>query len=316
MKRCAGLAAVLFLTLPALARAGAIEETNVGAMSSAAAPLSEAPLTPASPAPAISDPEAWSALPPRAVEPKAATSAPKPAAAKAAATASAATKRPAAKAAAPAKPAGTKVASSKAPAAKATATKSSATTSQTAKGTHAKAAPAKPAGMKVARATPRPAAGPRRAASDLYGGGGGGRKGRFQVGFIGPGFAAANRGIGPMMVSGIEGEYFFWEHLSAGLRIEVASDFKDVTILSFVPRARYVWDLSGHPRWSLYVQGGVGLALVDARHAAADIAIPGGGFWWQWTDRWSVGADTSLHILVRDDTAVGFTLAPAFRYRF
>jgi hypothetical protein len=143
-----------------------------------------------------------------------------------------------------------------------------------------------------------------------------GRKGHFRVGFIGPGYAVANKGAGSMMTVGGEGEYFFWEKLSAVMRIEVATDFDDITILSFVPRARYVFDLSSHPRWSVYVQGGVGLALYDGAHAAADIAIPGGGFWWQWTDRWSVGADTSVHIFARSDTAVGFTIAPAIRYQF
>ncbi|MFH1829690.1 MAG: hypothetical protein ABH871_02785 [Pseudomonadota bacterium] len=142
------------------------------------------------------------------------------------------------------------------------------------------------------------------------------RKGRFRVGLVGPGYAVANKGAGSMMAMGVEGEYFFWDKLSAGMRIEVATDFDDITLLSFVPRARYVFDLTNHPRWSIYVQGGVGLALYNAKHAAADIAIPGGGFWWQWTDNWSVGADASMHILVRSTTAVGFTIGPAIRYQF
>lgn len=144
----------------------------------------------------------------------------------------------------------------------------------------------------------------------------GSREGSFRAGIVGPGYAVANRGAGSMMHIGPEGEYFFWERLSAVMRIWVATDFDDITILSFLPMARYVFDLADHPRWSLYVQGGVGLALYQGKHAAADIAIPGGGFWWQWTERWSVGADTALHILARSDTAVGFTISPAIRYQF
>ncbi len=143
-----------------------------------------------------------------------------------------------------------------------------------------------------------------------------GRQGSFRAGLIGPGYAVANKGAGSMMNIGVEGEYFFWENLSALMRIWVATDFDDITILSFLPMVRYVFDLTYHPRWSFYVQGGVGLALYDGEHPAADIAIPGGGFWWQWTDNWSVGADASLHILARDRTAVGFTISPVIRYQF
>ena len=146
------------------------------------------------------------------------------------------------------------------------------------------------------------------------------RKGLIRAGLIGPGFYAGNKNIGAMMNIGAEGEYFFFDRLSAALRISVATDFSSNadpnTILSFLPMARYVFDLSGHPRWSLYVQAGVGLALIEAKHAAADIAIPGGGFWWRWTDKLSVGADASMHILARSETAVSFEISPTFRYNF
>ena len=146
------------------------------------------------------------------------------------------------------------------------------------------------------------------------------RKGLIRAGLVGPGFYAGNKNIGAMMNIGAEGEYFFFDRLSAVLRISVATDFSSNTdpnaILSFLPMARYVFDLSGHPRWSFYVQAGVGLALIDAKNAAADIAIPGGGFWWRWTDKLSVGADTSLHILARSETAISFEISPTLRYNF
>ena len=146
------------------------------------------------------------------------------------------------------------------------------------------------------------------------------RKGRFQVGFVGPGLYVGNKSIDAMMSAGLEGEYFFWEKLSVGLRAEMATDFHADpgvdTILSFVPRARYVFDLRNHPRWSIYAQAGVGLALLDGKHAAADIALPGGGFWWRWRDGWSIGADASMHILVRSTTAIAFCFSPAIRYQF
>jgi len=142
------------------------------------------------------------------------------------------------------------------------------------------------------------------------------RWGRFRAGLIGPGFAAANKGPGAMMTMGLEGEYFIFERLSAGMQVSVATEFDDYAILDILPFARYTFDLHSHPRWSLYVQGGVGVALYNGKHAAADIAIPGGGFWYQWTDHLSVGADAWFHVFVRGQTAVGFALAPAVRYQF
>lgn len=146
------------------------------------------------------------------------------------------------------------------------------------------------------------------------------REKSFRAGLIGPGIYVGNKGIDAMMGIGVEGEYFFFENLSAGLRIKVATDFKSDpkpnAILSFVPQARYVFDFENHPRWSLYVQAGVGLALIDGGNVAADIAIPGGGFWWQWNEKASVGLDASLHILARSNTAVAFFAGPAFRYQF
>jgi hypothetical protein len=146
------------------------------------------------------------------------------------------------------------------------------------------------------------------------------RKGLIRAGLVGPGFYAGNKGIGAMMNIGLEGEYFLYDRLSAGLRISIATDFSSDNdpnaILSFLPMVRYIFDLSGHPRWSFYVQAGVGLALIEAKHAAADIAIPGGGFWWRWTDKLSVGADTSLHILARSNTAISFEISPTLRYNF
>lgn len=148
----------------------------------------------------------------------------------------------------------------------------------------------------------------------------GDREGKFGVGFVGPGIGVANKGVGAVLTLGAEGEYFFFEKLSAGLRIEAFTRFSSATIVDFMPRARYFFDFEGFPRWSVYAQAGAGYALyryAGSNYSAADIAIPGGGFWWQWTDKWSVGADTSLHIFVRSGaTAVGFTFAPAIRYLF
>lgn len=145
-----------------------------------------------------------------------------------------------------------------------------------------------------------------------------GRYHRFRAGIVGPGYGYVNRGVNSVMTIGAEGEYFFYERLAANFRIETATKFKSPTIIMFTPRARYVFDLDKHPRLAVYAQAGVGLALSvgGGTYASADIALPGGGFWWQWNDRWSVGADTSLHIFVRSTTAVGFNIAPAVRYLF
>lgn len=147
------------------------------------------------------------------------------------------------------------------------------------------------------------------------------RERTFRAGIVGPGIYAGNKSIDAMMGIGAEGEYFIFEKLSAGLRIQVATDFSSDagpnSILSFLPQARYIFDFENHPRWSVYVQAGAGVGLLDGKHVGADIAIPGGGFWWQWNERFSVGADASLHILVRsEDTAVAFFAGPAFRYQF
>ncbi|MBT3181922.1 MAG: hypothetical protein HN337_05365 [Deltaproteobacteria bacterium] len=146
------------------------------------------------------------------------------------------------------------------------------------------------------------------------------REGSFRAGLVGPGVYAGNKNINVMMGLGVEGEYFFFEQFSAGLRINLATDFKSDnnpnTIVSFVPQARYVFDLESAPRWSFYVQAGAGIALVDGGNIAADIAIPGGGFWWQYNDSMSFGFDASLHLLVRSNMMVSFFAGPAFRYQF
>lgn len=145
-----------------------------------------------------------------------------------------------------------------------------------------------------------------------------GREKRFVVGFVGPGFGYFNRGYGATMTMGIEGEYYFFERLSAGLRFDAATKFKSPTLLSIVPRIRYVFDLSNHPRWAMYGTAGVGvgIAVGNGSYTACDIAIPGGGFWWQWTEHLSVGADSTFHILARSSVGVGWTIAPAIRYIF
>ncbi len=144
-----------------------------------------------------------------------------------------------------------------------------------------------------------------------------GREGKFRLGLIGPGLGVANRGYDAFMTMGVEGEYFIWDPLSVSLRFEVGTKFESPTLISIVPRARYVWDMS-NPRWSVYAQGGVGVMIAAGGGTVvmADIAIPGGGFWWQWTDSWSVGADASMHIYVQDFVGVGFNIGPAIRYQF
>jgi len=146
------------------------------------------------------------------------------------------------------------------------------------------------------------------------------REGTFRAGLVGPGIYVGNKGIDAMMGVGIEGEYFIFERLSAGMKIQVATDFASNnelnSILSFIPQARYVFDFDSHPRWSAYVQAGAGIALLDGSTVAADIAIPGGGIWWQYNEKFSIGLDASLHILARSSTAVAFFAGPALRYQF
>ena len=169
------------------------------------------------------------------------------------------------------------------------------------------------AAPKKGKIIPIPPAGPA-----AYGPTAEGREKRFQVGLVGPGFAWVSRGYGPAMTFGLEADYYFFEKLSAGLRFEAETKFKSPTILSFVPHARYVFDLDSHPRWAFYAQAGVGVAVSagSGTYVACDIAIPAGGFWWQWTDNWSFGAETSLHIYARSSAAVGWNIAPAARYMF
>ncbi|HQG13327.1 MAG: hypothetical protein BWY40_00879 [bacterium ADurb.Bin270] len=146
------------------------------------------------------------------------------------------------------------------------------------------------------------------------------REGTFRVGLVGPGIYVGNKGIDTMMGIGAEGEYFIFERLSAGMKIQVATDFASNnelnSILSFIPQARYLFDFDSHPRWTAYVQAGAGIALLDGSSVAADIAIPGGGIWWQYNEKLSIGLDLSLHILARSSTAVAFFAGPAFRYQF
>lgn len=182
---------------------------------------------------------------------------------------------------------------------------------------------AAPAGPRPAPASPKgpakaqlPASSARPAST--FGPSAAGREKRVRVGFIAPGIGVFSQGYGAAMVTGLEGEYFFFERLSAGMRFEVATKFEQPTWISIVPRARYIFDFDRHPRFAAYVQAGVGAAISAGNEtlAAADIAIPGGGFWWQWTERFSVGADTNLHILARSQVAVGWTLTPTIHYIF
>lgn len=86
------------------------------------------------------------------------------------------------------------------------------------------------------------------------------REGTFRVGLVGPGIYVGNKGIDTMMGIGAEGEYFIFERLSAGMKIQVATDFASNnelnSILSFIPQARYLFDFDSHPRWTAYVQAG------------------------------------------------------------
>lgn len=143
-----------------------------------------------------------------------------------------------------------------------------------------------------------------------------GREGDFRAGFVGPGIGIMNKNIGALMSIGVDGEYFFWEHLSVVVKFEALTTFKNHTIVGLVPYLRYVFDSDKYPRWNAYVQGGAGLALYQGTHPAADISIPGIGIGWQWTKRWSLGAETNFHILLRSDTAFEWTLGPTIRYQF
>lgn len=147
-----------------------------------------------------------------------------------------------------------------------------------------------------------------------------GRKGSFRLGLYAPGLFVGNKNIDAMISFGVDGEYYFLENLAANFRIEEATDFKagdpPHSVLTFVARAKYVFDVGSSGRWSIYVQGGGGGALIGSSHGAGDLAIPGGGFWYQFNDHWSFGADASMHILIRDETAIAFDVTPVFRYQF
>lgn len=146
------------------------------------------------------------------------------------------------------------------------------------------------------------------------------RKGSFVVGGYMPGMFAGNKNIDVMMSFGLDGEYYFLENLSANFRVEEATDFKignsPHSVFTFVARARYVFDIGDSGRWSAYVQGGGGGALMGSSRGAGDLSIPGGGIWYQWSDRWSFGADANMHVLIRNNTAIAFDVTPVVRYQF
>ncbi|MFH1874583.1 MAG: hypothetical protein ABH859_05285 [Pseudomonadota bacterium] len=146
------------------------------------------------------------------------------------------------------------------------------------------------------------------------------RKGHFRLGVFAPGVFVGNKGIDGMLSVGLEGEYFILENLSASFRIEEATDFKigasPHSVLNFVARARYVFDIGNSGNWAAYVQGGLGGAIIGKSHGAFDLAIPGGGFWYQWYQNWFIGLDCSMHILIRNPTAIAFDVTPSIRYQF
>lgn len=147
-----------------------------------------------------------------------------------------------------------------------------------------------------------------------------GRKGRFALGLYAPGLFAGNKHIDIMMSFGLDAEYFILENLSVNFRLEEATDFKaggsPHSVLTFVARARYAFDLGSSGKWVMYVQGGGGGALIGSSRGAGDLAIPGLGFWYQWNDHWSFGMDSSLHILFRSETAIAFDVTPVVRFMF
>ncbi|PIU55519.1 MAG: hypothetical protein COS89_07170 [Deltaproteobacteria bacterium CG07_land_8_20_14_0_80_38_7] len=146
------------------------------------------------------------------------------------------------------------------------------------------------------------------------------RKGHFRLGAFAPGLFIGNKNINTMMALGLEGEYFFMQNLSASFKIQEATDFKfgnpPHSVLTFVARARYIFDIGDSGDWAAYVQAGAGGGLIGSKQGCGDVSLPGGGFWYQWYKDWFIGLDSNLHILIRDPIAIAFDIMPAIRYQF
>lgn len=146
------------------------------------------------------------------------------------------------------------------------------------------------------------------------------RKGHFRLGGFFPGLYVGSKYVDAMMSIGLEGEYFFLDDLAATFRFQEATDFSfglpPHSILSFTAGAMYVFDIGNSGQWAAYLQAGLGGGLIGDSAGFVDIALPGGGFWYEWYKDWFVGMDASLHILARNPTAVGFNITPSIRYQF
>lgn len=124
----------------------------------------------------------------------------------------------------------------------------------------------------------------------------GSREGKFQLG------GGAGLALNPPIRFdlNIGGEYFFWENIGIGLNIDIF--FRGTTAFTFIPFARYHFDISSAPEWVPYVGGGVGVGINTDGDGALDLMIPNFGVQYEvLDDKLFLGTDMSVHIVTDFD---------------
>ena len=96
----------------------------------------------------------------------------------------------------------------------------------------------------------------------------------------------------------VAGEYFFSDEISFGLDFDAL--IRGGSTLSFVPFARYHFDILNSPLFLPYVGAGAGFMVGTSGGAAFDLMAPDLGFEYELTPRLFVGPDASFHLLMGD----------------
>ncbi|OGQ05956.1 MAG: hypothetical protein A3F82_05485 [Deltaproteobacteria bacterium RIFCSPLOWO2_12_FULL_44_12] len=110
------------------------------------------------------------------------------------------------------------------------------------------------------------------------------------------------------------GEYFWNDRISFGLNADTL--LRGPASFSFVPFARYHFDLKKWPKFTPYAGAGMG-ALVNSRGQGwFDLMLPELGFFYELTPRIYIGPNVSLHVLAGSSSTWDFQTIGQVAYRF
>lgn len=115
----------------------------------------------------------------------------------------------------------------------------------------------------------------------------------------------------------LNGEYFFWDHVSIGMDLDFL--LRGPTTFIFQPFALYHFDIPSAPRWVPYAGGGLGLGVNTNGNGFMDLMIPKFGIRYEiMEEHLFLGTDMSFHVITNfDDATWDFRwLIATLNYRF